>query len=326
MSAALTPGPVIRSSLEVCVRSPGVSQAPLRIAGWVCGSAAPPSAVFFCLPGGMLRSAAYFDLLVPDQPDYSMAEWMVQRGALVLGMDHPGTGDSARVADPFALTADVCADIAHEVLAVWRAQLASGELDDRLPPTGPAPVIGVGHSMGGLIAIVAQARHRSFSGLVNLGHAGDDWASWTMSEQEKAMPAPQRRANVQALARVRQESPAPAGRSGPEQPVVFNAADVPASVQQAVRDLKTDLLPSAGLTSMLPDAAAEEKRSITTPLFLAFGEFDNSRQPHRIVSQYPNCPSVHLEVVPGSGHNHNQSARRRELWDAILAWTGSLPG
>ena len=49
-------------------------------------------------------STGYFDLQVEGLDGYSMADAFVQRGAVVVAVDHPGIGASDEVADLFALT------------------------------------------------------------------------------------------------------------------------------------------------------------------------------------------------------------------------------
>jgi pimeloyl-ACP methyl ester carboxylesterase len=59
---------------------------------------------------------------------------------------------------------------------------------------------------------------------------------------------------------------------------------------------------------------------IATPLFLAFGEFDVSAEPHREPLAYPSSPDITVVVIPGMAHMHNFADTRAKLWDRFLAW------
>ena len=146
--------------------------------------------VLYCLPGGGM-SRRYFDL---DAPGYSMAEHLAAQGFVVVTIDHPGVGDSPPPDDPWTLTPHVVADADAAAVA---------ELDRQL---GGIP-IGVGHSMGGMLTVTVQARHRPYAGLGLLGYAHSDHYELTalaayLSDEEKAIVG-----NQDAHRR-------PAGRSG----------------------------------------------------------------------------------------------------------------
>src|SRR6185312_7250360 len=130
--------------------------------------------VLYCLPGGGM-SRRYFDL---DAPGFSMAEHLAAQGFVVVTIDHPGVGESPPPDDPWTLTPDVVADAAAAV----------AELDAQL---GGIP-IGVGHSMGGMLTVTVQARHRPYAGLGLLGYAHSDHYELTalagfLSDEEKSL-------------------------------------------------------------------------------------------------------------------------------------------
>jgi hypothetical protein len=51
-------------------------------------------------------------------------------------------------------------------------RLASGTLVEGYSPVAPTTRLGIGRSMGGALAIVAHAHHRSFDAVASLGFSG----------------------------------------------------------------------------------------------------------------------------------------------------------
>src|SRR4029077_4535268 len=136
-----------------------------------------------CLPGGTC-STDYFDLHVSGFAHYSMAEHLASSGVISIALDHLGVGRSDRVEDIFLVTPQLASAVNDFAV---RAVLKG--LRDR-PWGGPELVtFGVGHSMGGMLATVQQARHRTFDGLIVLGHGGDGLpAVLTVEEQSISGP------------------------------------------------------------------------------------------------------------------------------------------
>jgi hypothetical protein len=60
--------------------------------------------------------------------------------------------------------------------------------------------------------------------------------------------------------------------------------------------------------------------SITTSLFLAFGEFDVSAEPHREPLAYTSSSDITIVVIAGMAHMHNFADTRAKLWDRFPAW------
>ena len=145
-------------------------------------SAARP-AVVWCLPGGRC-TIDYFDLQVEGLDGYSMVRDLTDRGLLVVSLDHLGLGASSPLEDLCVVTPRVAAATHDHAVRTLTARLGRGDLVDDLPPVAPAQLIGLGHSMGGLVIVVEQARHETFDAIVVLGHSAEGtWAALTDDER-----------------------------------------------------------------------------------------------------------------------------------------------
>lgn len=316
----------LRSAVEVDV-SHAVPLPGRHVVRGVALSATPPTRsgsrplVWCCLPGGNCTSS-YFDLHVNgDDTSYSMAAHLADAGSTVLALDHLGTGASSTVEDNFLLTPEILAMASHAAFTVLLERLREGSLVAGLGPVANPLPIGVGHSMGAMIAIIDQARFGTYAAVANLGGGGAGlpqhlqdprWVSW-----DRALL----RASLVDLAR-QQFGGATAERDR-SRPGIFHADDVPAPVLSAFRAQLTTSLPSSALASILPSFSDPERGEISVPLFLGFGEHDLSQVPHDSVPRFMSSPDITLFVLSGSGHCHNQAGNRNELWDRMLAWARS---
>ena len=145
--------------------------------------AAPP-AVVWCLPGGRC-TIDYFDLRVEGLDGYSMVRELTDRGVLVVSLDHLGLGASSRLDDLCVVTPRVAA-ATHDARGAGVDRPIAAGRSGRRPPArvAPAQLIGLGHSMGGMVVVVEQARHDTFDAIVVLGHGADGtWAALTDDER-----------------------------------------------------------------------------------------------------------------------------------------------
>jgi pimeloyl-ACP methyl ester carboxylesterase len=282
-----------------------------------------PATIFVCFPGGGCTTG-YFDLQVTRHHDYSMASELVDRGLVVVAFDHVGIGASDPIDDLFVVTPTVAAAVNHAAATDTMDGLRSGSLVPGLPALADATAIGVGHSMGGMIVAVQQARHRTFDAIAVLGHGGDGLAHH-LSEDERALvgrPLTEIEPELVDFARKRFATPPVARRRA--EPASFFAPDVPRAVKAAFNRQRTRLLWTCGLTSMIPDATDREKAAITAPLFLAFGDADITNDYSGCLARYTAATDAALFVVPGSAHCHNQASTRLVLWDRLARWAGAL--
>lgn len=329
-AAAGTLGPPV--PLEVAVGPvPGAASAVLR--GWVrvgeVGAAATPSGnaatpVVYCLAGGGCGTA-YFDLQVEGHPGYSMAEHLAARGVVVVALDHLGIGISDPVEDLFAVTPTLLAACHHRAVGEVLRRLRSGELASGISPVERPFAVGLGHSMGGMLAAVQQAGHRSFDALVLLGTGGTGLPE-VLTEEERAVAGPDLASIEDEIVRLARVRFAPGSTVERRKPHLggFFTDDVPAAVREAFALHAVPLLPVGGLTSMIPFSAHTERAAVNVPTFLGFGDHDLLDDYLGNLGQYRSLTDAALFVLPGSGHCHNQAAGRQRLWDRIAAWIGSV--
>lgn len=300
---------------------------PVMVRGWVRAPVrldpAKPPVVLFCLPGGRC-STDYFDLEVPGYADYSMADYLATRGFIVVAFDHLGLGASSEVENIALITpgmAGVVNDRAHRFVL---DELAGGTLMPELGPLAAVVAVGVGHSMGGMLLTVQQARHATFDAVAVLGHGGIGLPEFlTAAERELADHPPILEQDVVELAQARLAGVSLEGTSAPA-PGAFLARDVPKAVRAAYADQQTGHLFACGLTSMLPHATDGEKAEIVVPVFLGFGQNDLIRDFLGSASAYTSCGDITLFVLPGSAHCHNQAALRTVLWDRLAHWSDGI--
>lgn len=255
-------------------------------------------AVACCFPGGGM-SARYFDL----DPPWSMAAHLAARGIVVLLVDHPGVGATPAPADPWALTPAVVADA--------DAALASKALDSlrrggTLPPMPDLQATGIGHSMGAMLVVLQQARHRIYDRLVLLGHSDRGLPEVLTPAELAADPA-----DVVELARARFGQPLPGGSTASSEYLV--GPDLSDDARRAIDAAAAPLLAVCGLFAMLPRSHAAELAAMDVPVLVGLAEHDIAREPHR---------PDHLHVLPGAFHNANVAPNRRDQWDAVADFVG----
>jgi pimeloyl-ACP methyl ester carboxylesterase len=269
--------------------------------------------VLFCVPGGGLHRG-YFDLAAAGR---SFGRALAARGFAVVTIDSLGWGDSSRPRDGFALTPEVIA------AANARAVEALGsELEPRWPGL---PRIGVGHSLGGLLAIVQQAEHESFDALVLLG-VGTGGLRRMLSDEELAyadrpealLPELVRLARQRSGGEAWFELPA-AARAG----AIFGGGADPAALA-AMRLVGCEVVSVPALFSMLPGSSAPWAARVRVPIFLGIGERDITGPPHEVVASFPASPDVSLLVLPGTGHSHFAFASCEALFERIARWSGDV--
>jgi pimeloyl-ACP methyl ester carboxylesterase len=253
-------------------------------------------------------SRGYFDLQAPPSVgNFSMVRHLVDRGFVVVTLDPPGVGESDVPDDGYTLTPAVVADVnAHA-------------LDQVLQEWPDAFRIGVGHSAGGLLTVVQQARHRTHHalGLFGFGRGGHEQFRLTPEEREQA-------GGIVELTRQRFGDPLPGGGSTATSPFLLGGMEVPREALASLGSVKTRLLGVVGLTSMIPGSVDAELAAVDVPVFLGLGEHDIAGDPHAIPGCFTRCEDFTLFVVPGTGHNHNVAPRRELLWDRFARWTLSV--
>jgi len=273
--------------------------------------------VLVCWPGGSY-GRDYWDIHLPGRGGYSFAEHMTGCGFVVIGADPLGVGDSGRPEDGTLCTYDALADAAHAAVDLVRARLSDGTLVEQLPPI-PAPrIVGVGHSMGGGLVVLQQARRGSYDAIAILGYthgakaravpSGDDGSRRaTAIEQAKGFWGDQWEARYGVV----DKAPHQAWLNGPDAPADIVAADNANAVIWAAEPYVDAL--HVGYTGAY---AAK----VAAPVMIAFGEFDIAERPRDEVAFYEHSHDITLFVLVGSYHCHNFQDGRVRLWNRLGAW------
>jgi alpha-beta hydrolase superfamily lysophospholipase len=270
-----------------------------------------------CWPGGSY-GRDYWDIHLPGRDGYSFAEHMTARGFVVIAADPLGVGDSGRPEDGTLCTYDALADAAHGAVQLVRAGLTDGTLVADLPPVAAPRIVGVGHSIGGGLVVLQQARRGSYDAIAVLGYthgakaravpSGDDAARRaTAVEQAKGFWGDQWDARYGLV----NKAPHQNWLNGPDAPADIVAADNANAVIWAAEPYVDAL--HVGYT------AAYAAR-VTAPVMVAFGEFDIAERPRDEAAFYERSDDITLFVLAGSYHCHNFQDGRERLWDRLGVW------
>jgi pimeloyl-ACP methyl ester carboxylesterase len=284
---------------------------------WLAGTYFPPALdrpaapVLVCLPGGTYNHR-YFDLEVPGSSSYSFARDSSARGFPVVAFDMLGTGDSSRPSCDVGLN-----DQAKAVAA------AVAQLPDLIGHSGP--FVGVGHSMGGYVAMFQQANHDTYAALAILGTTNRHVAPLHLPDEVVAAAATSDgrsamlKQNLAAFA-----EPYASGDRGLMRSW-FHLVDVPDAVVDADAATTLTVVPrAAGAAALVPGIALDAAATIDVPVLLVYGEVDVSPAPHDEPSFFQNSPDVTLFLLARSGHCHNMASSRQVLWDRLARWCDSL--
>lgn len=252
----------------------------------------------FCLPGGG-STVRYFDLGEADGFDFSFARRMAARGHPVLVMDHPGVGMNALPPQtPFFTPRQSAAMMLSALVAI--AEAAGLER---------SPMVGVGHSMGGMLITLMQAAGskagaKPFAAIALLGsNAGG--LDWGVSERAKAyVDRPEAlEADLEALVLDMFGELFPHQGAGPR----WGSKTFGGETEGATALLRAacgPLFAAGGMTSMVRGGFRPEAEALDVPLFMAFGEHDLGVGPHQSPAGYPSCRDFRVIVAPATGHNH----------------------
>jgi alpha-beta hydrolase superfamily lysophospholipase len=267
--------------------------------------------VLCCVPGGG-TNRAYFDLVVPD-PSYSFAEHLAAAGTVVVTVDNLGTGrshsDAGLGVTPLEVAAANAAAFARAV----------DEVRDRLP--GAARVIGVGHSMGAALTVLAQDRERPFDGLALLGFTTAGLPDHVRGLEALAARPGRFGPEIVDAAAARFPAPPPPGAS----PFPFLVeGDTPAAARRAYATALAPLLPGPALLGMLPGALSQAAAGVDVPVFVGVGDHEPWSDPAALAAQYPASPAVEVHVLHRAAHNHVLAGTRRLQWEHLRRWAEQL--
>ena len=268
-----------------------------------------PAAALFCFPGGGL-TRGYFDLAAEGR---SFARALVARGFAVVTIDSLGWGESSRPRDGFTLVPERIAAANARAVEALRAEL------------GDVPRIGVGHSLGALLAVVQQAEHESFAALVLLG-ASTGGLRQVLSDEELAYADRPEAARAELVRLARKRS---GGEAWFELPAVARAGAIfgggadPAALA-AMRKVGCEVVSVPALFSMLPGSSTPWAARVRAPVFLGIGERDITGPPHEVVASFPGSRDVTLHVLPATGHSHFAFPSCEALFQRVGTFVESL--
>jgi pimeloyl-ACP methyl ester carboxylesterase len=284
--------------------------------------AGPARAVLVTWPGGSY-DRSYWDARIDGHPGYSAAEHLVERGFVVVNADHLGVGRSSRPADVDRVDVEVMAAANDAFAREVRRRLAAGELDDRLPATEDVPFVGVGHSLGGLVCVVAQAQHETYDAVANLGYTGGSKDALQGGETGGASdPAALRRA-AESQAEVFFAGTWDQGYgTPPREPnhAWLYAESVPAAVIAADDRTVAAWPRQAYVDGLLPGYTAPFAANVTAPVLLAFGDRDIPARPRDDAGFYTAAADITVLTLPDAAHCHNFASSRQLLWDRLGRW------
>ena len=288
------------------------------------GRLASPPIVFVCLPGGSINRG-YYDLGGDARPSFSFARQMAKAGMITVSIDHLGVGESTRPLDGFALTPDVIAEANAYATRQIVNGLRSGMLVRDLPPLPELKSIGVGHSMGGMLTVIQQARWPSHDALVLLGFSNNGLIEHLPKPAHALIDAPESvPAKIGEIARGIYPNPYPELAPSPEGSVMFYGSKADRDGVQALKAARDVLLAVSGLQSMIPGSIALRSNAITVPIFLGLGDQDIAGSPHAIPATFPNCRDISLLVLSETGHCQFIFPSRGLLFGRIAAWAGMI--
>ena len=271
--------------------------------------ASPKNRVLFCLPGGG-ASAAYFNLT----KTHSFARHMAGLGYDVITVDHIGTATNPLPENATFLTPKLAADRLYFALSDW---LKTNDLRGKA-------VTGIGHSMGGVIISILQARHIVFDTLGLFG-SSPGGLEWGLTDEEKDyiddQDAFERDLKTLTLGKFKSEFPE--GSGGPSGKSITFGGETP-QLTQALRDVSCALYAAGGMTSMTRGSFKREVDLLDIPIYFVFGDHDIGIPPNEVAQEYPNIPSSELRVLNNTGHNHFAFSSLTTLCQGLDIWLSNV--
>jgi pimeloyl-ACP methyl ester carboxylesterase len=286
--------------------------------------------VVFAMPGGGY-SRDYFDMEFPGHCGYSQAAHHVERGLIVVAIDHLGVGESTpEVADVLRIE-DIAAANDHAVREISQ-RLRNGDAVPGYPPVSLGPCVGLGQSMGGGVAVIMAGVHRTFDAVAVLGYS----AIHTVLP----LPRPEDANYVKNFEYSRDDAPdtfsvEAASATIPEFLYPFFYEDVPADVvaadtaggyplRETAPAFGSKTIPPCVVAMLSPGYISAEAAALTVPVFIGLGERDTAPDPRREPSAYNKSSDITMFICDRMAHMHNFATTRTQLWDRIAHWCASV--
>lgn len=283
-----------------------------------------PAIAFFCVPGGGLNRR-YFDLPVEGDASFSFAAQMASRGMITVAIDPLGVGGSSRPEAGFDVVPDVASAALAPVHRCISAELRAGTFAPKLLPALPELLcVGVGHSLGGMLAVMQQAQFHSYDALVLFGF-GPVGMPEVLSDEAKAIAHdPQAiRRNVVRLARAFHGEPYPEVKPNGRAREIFGGGADPRAMN-AMRAVRDRLLATLGMFVIIPGSCAPEAAQVDVPLLLVVGDRDMCGPPHQLPASFPGSSDVTLLCLPNTGHSHFVFSSTSRLFPRLALWAGAV--
>ena len=260
--------------------------------------------LLFCLPGGG-GSKGFFDLA----PGFSFVSRMTRLGYDLITMDHPGTASNPLpLTHPF-LTPHQSASYMLDCLKAWR---------------GDRTIIGIGHSMGGMMVTLMQSLGKPFDSLVLLGsNAGG--LDWGLSEDEKAYinkPAEFAR-DLEKLTLNRFQTEFSMAGPGPSGESITFGGETPELVD-CLKQISCELFSAGGMMSMTRGSFRADVEAIDVPILFISGDHDIGIPIEEAPKDYINAPKTDIFVLEKTGHNSMAFSSIAALCQRVDQWVEAL--
>lgn len=268
----------------------------------------PNGVTLFCLPGGGLTQD-YFNL----DPDFSFIQIMQNLGYTIVTQDNFGTGENV-LPDTYPFhTPRHAAHYLSQALAIWQQ-------DGSITP----PIIGIGHSMGGMMMMLMQGKYKPFTALGLFGSSAGG-LDWGLSEEEKIYINQdiifERDLESLSLAKFKMAFTRSGG--GPSgQSIVFGGQNP--ALTQRLRDISCKMNSAAALMSMMRGSFQTEVSAIDVPILFAFGDHDIGIPPQDVPKDFINAPKTDLIILKNTGHNHFAFSSIKPLCNKLDHWASNL--
>lgn len=294
---------------------------------WLPQDVSSEAIALVCLPGGGMNRR-FFNLAPADGDEsFSFARQMRARGFIVVLIDHLGIGESDRPDDGYALTPQVLTQANAAATTQALALLREGKLATGVPALPALKSIGVGHSMGGMMTTLQQAKYGQHAAIALLGFATRGLPQYLKPEvRELAADTAAVRAELVRLARDMFVLPYPRITRGPRGggEDLYGSGNAEAKGIAALKDALDVLLPVPCFMSMLPGNIAPEAARIEVPVFIGVGERDMTGVPREIPAAFKASRKVSLHILPEAGHSHFLFPARAGLFEALASWAKSV--
>lgn len=270
--------------------------------------------ILCCTPGGGC-TGRYFDLGEPEE-GFSFARYAVAAGFGCILIDNLGTGQSTQGADPWLSPQSVARANTEAFLG------AIEELRILLPVSAAIATVGVGHSMGAMLTLMAQAMISPHAAIACLGFTPRGLPAVLHPEELLvAASGPVPLLTLESLARQRFSDPGiPRDAQRTPELFPFNLGDTDPVGLKAMAAVSTNLLPLPGFLSLLPGNVIECIREITVPVFLGGGDHEPWHKAAELVPAFEKCNDISFYTLAHAAHNHNVAATRELLWRRLLGW------